>query len=76
MKMVDGENHAKVVWRNYDTETPAIRKGISYLLANPYVNEKYPTGTGLPGGFYIRYHSYAQIYPLLTLAHYTKKYRK
>lgn len=60
----------------YEKETPIIRKGISYLLSNPYVNEKYPTGTGLPGGFYIRYHSYAHIYPLLTLAHYTKKYRK
>ena len=56
----------------YEKETPIIRKGISYLLSNPYVNEKYPTGTGLPGGFYIRYHSYAHIYPLLTLAHYTK----
>ena len=31
----------------YDTETPAIRKGVSYLLSNPYVNERYPTGTGL-----------------------------
>ncbi|MFN0628196.1 prenyltransferase/squalene oxidase repeat-containing protein, partial [Bacillus anthracis] len=60
----------------YDTETPAIRKGVSYLLSNPYVNERYPTGTGLPGAFYIRYHSYAHIYPLLTLAHYIKKYRK
>ena len=56
----------------YDTETPAIRKGVSYLLSNPYVNERYPTGTGLPGAFYIRYHSYAHIYPLLTLAHYIK----
>ncbi len=66
---MDGENHAKVVWRKdslllpfstpsqtawaldalisyYDTETPTIRKGISYLLSNPYVNERYPTGTG------------------------------
>lgn len=60
----------------YDKETPVIRKGISYLLSNSYINEKYPTGTGLPGGFYIRYHSYAHIYPLLTLAHYAKKYRK
>ena len=59
----------------YDKETPVIRKGISYLLSNSYINEKYPTGTGLPGGFYIRYHSYAHIYPLLTLAHYAK-YRK
>ncbi|MFK4465951.1 prenyltransferase/squalene oxidase repeat-containing protein [Bacillus sp. RC252] len=60
----------------YDQETPIIRKGISYLLAQSTMNEKYPTGTGLPGGFYIRYHSYGHIYPLLALAHYVKKYRK
>ena len=34
----------------YDQETPIIRKGISYLLAQSTMNEKYPTGTGLPGG--------------------------
>lgn len=48
----------------YDQETPIIRKGISYLLAQSTMNEKYPTGTGLPGAFifaiivmdiYIRY---------------------
>ncbi|EJR53134.1 squalene-hopene cyclase [Bacillus cereus VD107] len=59
-----------------DKETPIIRKGISYLLTKPTMNEKYPTGTGLPGGFYIRYHSYGHIYPLLALAHYIKKYKK
>ena len=48
---------------------------VFHICSNPYINEKYPTGTGLPGGFYIRYHSYAHIYPLLTLAHYAK-YRK
>lgn len=60
----------------YDKETPAIRKGISYLFANSTKNEEYPTGTALPGVFYINYHSYAKLYPLLTLAHYMKKYRK
>ncbi|HEK9102129.1 TPA: squalene--hopene cyclase [Bacillus pseudomycoides] len=60
----------------YDTETPVIRKGISYLLAHPTQNQDYPTGIGLPDGFYIRYHSYHHIFPLLTFAHYIKKYRK
>lgn len=60
----------------YDTETPVIRKGISYLLAHPTQNQDYPTGIGLPDEFYIRYHSYHYIFPLLTFAHYIKKYRK
>ncbi|KEK22256.1 terpene cyclase/mutase family protein [Bacillus gaemokensis] len=60
----------------YDSETPAIRKGISYLLAHSTEHQEYPTGTGLPDGFYIRYHSYHHLYPLLTFAHYIKKYRK
>ncbi|MEN1934068.1 prenyltransferase/squalene oxidase repeat-containing protein [Paenibacillus sp. 102] len=60
----------------YDTETPVIRKGISYLLAHPTQNQDYPTGIGLPDGFYIRYHSYHHIFPLLTFAHYINKYRK
>ncbi|WMT39647.1 hypothetical protein RE628_19895 [Paenibacillus sp. D2_2] len=34
----------------------------------------YPTGAGLPGHFYIRYHSYPRIWPLLTLSHYVQKY--
>ncbi len=34
----------------------------------------YPTGAGLPGAFYIHYHSYDNIWPLLALSHYYKKY--
>ncbi|MEB3055228.1 prenyltransferase/squalene oxidase repeat-containing protein [Bacillus pseudomycoides] len=60
----------------YDTETPVIRKGISYLLAHLNQNQDYPTGIGLPDGFYIRYHSYHHIFPILTFAHYIKKYMK
>lgn len=56
----------------HDTETPVIRKGISYLLAHSSQNQNYPTGTGLAGGFYIRYHSYHRLFPLLTFAHYMK----
>ncbi len=60
----------------YDKETPVIRKGISYLLSHPTRNQDYPTGIGLPDGFYIRYHSYPHIFPFLTFAHYVKKYMK
>ncbi|MEC0238293.1 prenyltransferase/squalene oxidase repeat-containing protein [Paenibacillus dokdonensis] len=35
----------------------------------------YPTGAGLPGHFYIQYHSYPRIWPLLTLSHYAQKYK-
>lgn len=34
----------------------------------------YPTGAGLPGHFYIYYHSYPRVWPLLTMSHYVKKY--
>jgi sporulenol synthase len=34
----------------------------------------YPTGSGLPGRFYINYHSYNYIWPLLTLGNYYHKF--
>jgi sporulenol synthase len=55
---------------------PAIHDGINYIIKslNQIDEEKYPTGAGLPGDFYIRYHSYPYIWPLLTLSHYKAKY--
>lgn len=35
----------------------------------------YPTGAALPGGFYIHYHSYRYIWPLLALAQYRNKFQ-
>ena len=35
-------------------------------------DEKYHTGTGFPGHFYIRYHGYRYYFPLLALARYRK----
>jgi sporulenol synthase len=54
----------------------AIENGIQYLLngLGRMDQEKYPTGSGLPGHFYIRYHSYPYIWPLLALSHYKSKY--
>ncbi|MDO8528224.1 MAG: squalene--hopene cyclase [Deltaproteobacteria bacterium] len=56
----------------------AVQKGIEYLLR--YVekgdwDEKYFTGTGFPGHFYIRYHGYRYFFPLLALARYQQAIR-
>ncbi len=57
----------------------SIQKGILTLSEmvlhdNAGWTAEYPTGAGLPGNFYTRYHSYNFIWPLLTLANYKKKY--
>jgi sporulenol synthase len=61
----------------YKKPTPAIERGIDYLIRSIDKTDwttSYPTGGGLPGGFYIHYHSYRYIWPLLALSHYQKKY--
>lgn len=52
----------------------SLNRGVDYLLKKSFDMEErtYPTGAGLPGGFYIRYHSYEVIWPLLALSHYKK----
>ncbi|WP_285889672.1 squalene--hopene cyclase [Neobacillus niacini] len=59
--------------------TTEIKKGISYLLKNLDKEDwttSYPNGQGMAGAFYIHYHSYRYIFPLLALAHYRKKFEK
>lgn len=59
--------------------TSVIQKGIDYFLKNIRKEDwttSYPTGQGMAGGFYIHYHSYRYIFPLLTLAHYQKRFNK
>ncbi|MBS4207874.1 squalene--hopene cyclase [Bacillus sp. FJAT-50079] len=61
-----------------DKPTSEINAGISYLLTNfdrSDWTKSYPVGQGMGGGFYIHYHSYQMIFPLLALAHYNEKYR-
>lgn len=56
---------------------PAIERGIQYLIVTGDKFDwttTYPTGAGLPGGFYFHYHSYRYIWPLLALSHYKLKY--
>ncbi|WP_025730490.1 squalene--hopene cyclase [Heyndrickxia ginsengihumi] len=60
-----------------DKPTEEIQKGMTYLLTN--LNKKdwttdYPKGQGMAGGFYIHYHSYQYVFPLLTLANYQRKF--
>ncbi|MGA8943778.1 MAG: prenyltransferase/squalene oxidase repeat-containing protein [Thermoactinomyces sp.] len=62
----------------HDRPIPAIEKGIACLLQ--LMEERkptawsYPTGAGLPGQFYINYHSYPYVWPLITLSHYLDRY--
>ncbi|WP_319633429.1 terpene cyclase/mutase family protein [Paenibacillus psychroresistens] len=60
----------------YPIMNSTIINGINYLLnnLNKLNQEAYPTGAGLPGQFYSRYHSYPYIWPLLALSHYKSKY--
>ncbi|KHE72190.1 squalene--hopene cyclase [Halobacillus sp. BBL2006] len=60
-----------------DKPSPAIDRGIQYLITNGEKNEwteDYPKGQGMGGAFYVHYHSYRFIWPLMTLAHYQNKF--
>ncbi|WML26080.1 squalene--hopene cyclase [Neobacillus sp. OS1-33] len=57
--------------------TSHIRKGITYLLDSLEKEDwttAYPKGQGMAGAFYIHYHSYRYIFPLIALSHYQKKF--
>ncbi|WP_370457962.1 squalene--hopene cyclase [Thalassobacillus sp. CUG 92003] len=57
--------------------TPAIEKGIQFLIDqgnNRDWTSDYPKGQGMGGAFYIHYHSYRYIWPLLALSHYKQKF--
>jgi len=55
----------------FQQTTPEIDKGIRCLLelgGSQDWRTSYPTGGGLPGNFYLHYHSYRHIWPLMTLS--------
>ncbi|MDP4084136.1 MAG: squalene--hopene cyclase [Bacillota bacterium] len=57
--------------------TNTIQKGIAFLLHHLETDDwttDYPKGQGLAGGFYIHYHCYRYLFPLLTLVHYQEKF--
>jgi sporulenol synthase len=56
-----------------DAAAPAIERAVRRLIGFSEREDalaSYPTGAGLPGAFYIHYHSYRWIWPLLALAKY------
>lgn len=54
-----------------------VKRGIDYLVKGVSPNgeweEKYLTGTGFPGHFYIRYHGYRHYFPLMALGHFNQR---
>ncbi|WHY84163.1 squalene--hopene cyclase [Neobacillus novalis] len=62
-----------------DKPTAEIRKGIQYLVDSLDKEDwttAYPKGQGMGGAFYIHYHGYRYIFPLLTLSDYQKKFER
>ncbi len=57
-----------------EVDSPAVERGIDYLLHLPREGAKwqedYYTGTGFPRVFYIRYDGYSAYFPLWALARY------
>jgi sporulenol synthase len=62
-----------------DKPKTEIQKGVTFLLESLDKEDwttAYPKGQGMAGAFYIHYHSYRYIFPLLTLAHFRDKFEK
>lgn len=60
-----------------DQDSYNIQEGILLLTDQQRFEhwaKSYPTGAGLPGSFYIHYHSYRYIWPLYALGNYRKKF--
>jgi sporulenol synthase len=55
-----------------DHPTTEMERAAEWLMNHKKTD--YPTGAGLPEAFYIRYHSYDKIWPLLGLVNYYKKF--
>ncbi|HYG98991.1 MAG TPA: squalene--hopene cyclase [Terriglobales bacterium] len=59
-----------------DTRSDSVERGIAYLISAQRKNgswkDDYYTGTGFPKVFYLKYHMYAEYFPLIALAAYSK----
>ncbi|KPV42301.1 hypothetical protein AN477_18545 [Alicyclobacillus ferrooxydans] len=58
--------------------TSQIRKAVNYLLDTAHDEggwrEMYPTGSGVTGQVYLRYHSYPEVWPLIALSMVRRKF--
>ncbi len=59
-----------------DTTSRSVHKGVQYLIetqrADGGWDEDLSTGTGFPGVFYLKYHSYRNSFPVLAMSAYLK----
>ena len=59
-----------------EVNSAAVQRGIHYLInhqdSHGKWDEKLYTGTGFPSVFYLRYHGYAQFFPLWALGEYRR----
>ncbi len=57
-----------------EVDNPAVRRGVEFLLRHPRRDgrweEPWYTAVGFPRVFYLRYHGYAEFFPLWALARY------
>jgi squalene-hopene/tetraprenyl-beta-curcumene cyclase len=62
-----------------DTTRPSIERGIAFLVdtqgEDGSWDEPFFTGTGFPGDFYINYHLYRLVFPLMALGRYLSSQR-
>lgn len=62
----------------HGSATPEIEQAVERLIAFGSAPDgdkralSYPTGAGLPGSFYLHYHSYRRAWPLIALANFVK----
>ena len=60
-----------------DAESPAVQRGVDFLIRTQREDgnwdEDLYTGTGFPGAFYINYHLYRLLFPLMALGRYARK---
>ncbi|MED4224415.1 squalene--hopene cyclase [Neobacillus cucumis] len=54
--------------------TPEIENGVAFLVDKKEKDwtRTYPKGRGMAGSFYLNYHCYEYVFPLLSLSHYQK----
>jgi squalene-hopene/tetraprenyl-beta-curcumene cyclase len=59
-----------------EAHSPEAKAAADFLLRTQIDSgtwsEKYFTGTGFPGHFYIRYHGYRNFFPVMALGRYAK----
>jgi squalene-hopene/tetraprenyl-beta-curcumene cyclase len=62
------------------TTAEAIERGIRWLVDNQRADgtwdEPQFTGTGFPGDFYINYHLYRLVFPLMALGRYVRAFEQ